>query len=101
MKVIIEKTQATDKAQNNSFVYTVTHHYLKHLDQSYLIQELPNWLFLTNDRILKKMLSLLMLLSIAESVFKVAYIQSSYKNEIQEESSSGLPRQVINQSNKV
>jgi hypothetical protein len=47
------------------------------------------------------MLWLLKLLSIAESVFKAAYIQNSYNNEIQEECSSGLPRQVVNQSNKV
>jgi len=32
--VMSEKTQATDKAENNIFVYTVTHHFLKHLDQS-------------------------------------------------------------------
>jgi len=31
--VVIEKTRATDKAQNNSFVYTVTQNYLKHLDK--------------------------------------------------------------------
>jgi hypothetical protein len=47
------------------------------------------------------LLWLLRLLSVAQPVFKFAYIQGSYKNEIQEECSSGLPRQGVNQSNKV